>query len=77
MRSAQASAIVAVEVLVEQQIVAKMRVILQERLVAVNRALAVFFDLDSELTSSVFMVSTVSFLLFVLPVYLFWAQPSF
>ncbi|HYP75118.1 MAG TPA: AEC family transporter [Polyangiaceae bacterium] len=39
--------------------------------------LAVFFDLDSELTSSVFMVSTVSFLLFVLPVYLFWAQPSF
>jgi predicted permease len=32
--------------------------------------LAVFFDLDSELTSSVFMVSTISFLVFVLPVYL-------
>lgn len=39
--------------------------------------LAVFFDLDSDLTSSVFMVSTVSFLLFVLPVYLMSAQPSF
>lgn len=39
--------------------------------------LAVFFDLDSELTSSMFMVSTVSFLLFVLPVYLLSAQPSF
>ncbi len=39
--------------------------------------LAVFFDLDSELTSSMFMVSTVSFLLFVLPVYLLFAQPSF
>ena len=39
--------------------------------------LAVFFDLDSELTSSVFMVSTVLFLLFVLPVYLLLAQPSF
>jgi len=39
--------------------------------------LAVFFDLDSDLTSSVFMVSTVSFLLFVLPAYLISAQPSF
>ncbi|HYQ47061.1 MAG TPA: hypothetical protein VER11_34060 [Polyangiaceae bacterium] len=39
--------------------------------------LAVFFDLDSDLTSSVFMVSTVAFLLFVLPVYLISAQPSF
>ncbi|HET7541224.1 MAG TPA: hypothetical protein VFK05_15205 [Polyangiaceae bacterium] len=39
--------------------------------------LAVFFDLDSELTSSMFMVSTVCFLFFVLPLYLFLAQPSF
>ncbi|HEX2670312.1 MAG TPA: AEC family transporter [Polyangiaceae bacterium] len=39
--------------------------------------LAVFFDLDSELTSSVFMVSTISFLLFVLPAYLLFAQLSF
>lgn len=39
--------------------------------------LAVFFDLDSELTSSVFMVSTISFLLFVLPAYLLLAQLSF
>jgi len=39
--------------------------------------LAVFFDLDSELTSSMFMVSTIAFLLFVLPVYLLAAQPSF
>ena len=39
--------------------------------------LAVFFDLDSELTSSVFMVSTISFLLFVLPAYLLIAQASF
>ena len=39
--------------------------------------LAVFFDLDSELTSSVFMVGTVAFLLFVLPMYLVLAQPSF
>lgn len=39
--------------------------------------LAVFFELDSELTSSVFMVSTISFLLFVLPAYLLTAQLSF
>lgn len=39
--------------------------------------LAVFFDLDSELTSSMFMVSTVLFLLLVLPVYLLFSQPSF
>jgi predicted permease len=39
--------------------------------------LAVFFDLDSELTSSVFMVSTISFLVLVLPVYLLSAQLSF
>jgi malonate transporter len=39
--------------------------------------LAVFFDLDAEMTSSVFMVSTISFLLFVLPAYLLLAQPSF
>ena len=38
--------------------------------------LAVFFDLDSELTSSVFMVSTLLFLIFVLPVYLLLAQLS-
>ncbi|MEI9954611.1 MAG: hypothetical protein WDO74_37985 [Pseudomonadota bacterium] len=38
--------------------------------------LAVFFDLDSELTSSVFMVSTVLFLLFVLPVYLMSTEAS-
>jgi len=39
--------------------------------------LAVYFDLDSDLTSSVFMVSTISFLVFVLPAYLLLAQPSF
>ena len=39
--------------------------------------LAVFFDLDSELTSSVFMVSTISFLVLVLPVYLLSVQLSF
>jgi hypothetical protein len=39
--------------------------------------LAVFFDLDSELTSSLFLVSTLVFLVFVLPVYLLLAQPSF
>jgi predicted permease len=39
--------------------------------------LAVFFDLDSELTSSMFMVSTLCFLLLVLPLYLLLAQPSF
>jgi predicted permease len=32
--------------------------------------LAVFFDLDSELTSSMFLVSTLLFLVFVLPVFL-------
>jgi len=39
--------------------------------------LAISFDLDSELTSSVFVVSTLLFLIFVLPVYLLLAQPSF
>ena len=42
-----------------------------------SNMLAVFFDLDSELTSSMFMVSTISFLVFVLPMYLLFAQPSF
>jgi len=42
-----------------------------------SNMLAVFFDLDSELTSSMFMVSTVLFLVFVLPMYLLFAQPSF
>jgi len=39
--------------------------------------LAVFFDLDSELTSSVFVVSTILFLILVLPAYVLLAQPSF
>jgi len=37
--------------------------------------LAVFFDLDTDLTSSVFLVSTVLFLVLVLPVFLVLARP--
>jgi len=33
--------------------------------------LAVYFELDTDLTSSMFLVSTVSFLVFVLPVFTF------